>query len=162
MRATVFKNNNVRIRREPSFDGDATATLAGLLEAMCADPDAPDVIDVEECHPHQLVTLEVNGAPRRYFMDEADAERFASGRTVSLAYLDDAPLFTLPGFRRCGGFELGGRAGTLYVLCGEPSADEREAMEAAGCSVLASRSQYAPEIRGAAVFVPAGTPFEHA
>ena len=162
MKATVFKNNNVRIRREPRFDGDAPTSLAGLLEAMCADPDAPDVMGIEECHPHQLVTLEVNGAPRRYFMDDADAERFASGRTVSLAYLDDAPLFTLPSFCKCGSFELGGRAGALYVLRGEPSAGERESMEAAGCSILTSRPQYAPEIGKPAVFVPAGTPFDYA
>lgn len=162
MKSRVFKNNNVRIRREPTHDGEPPRGLPELLEAMQNDIDAPDVLGAEDCWPGCLVTLFVNGAPRRYLMGDGDAGRFRDGLTVSLAYLDDAPLFALPAAYRSEPFEHGGRRGTVHLLCEDPGEAAWADMLAAGCSRLETRTQYAPEIRRPAIFVPAGTPFDYA
>ena len=162
MKTRIFKNNNVRIKREAWYDDKEPVDIFELLEMMNNDIDAPDVLKYEEGYPWGYATLFVNGAPRLYPCGNGEVGAFNAGKTVYFNYEDDAPLFTLPDFFKFDSFEFEGRKGTLYTLCKEPSAEQWEEMSAAGCERYRVQAQYAPELVHTAVFVPAGTPFEFA
>lgn len=161
METRVFKNNNVRIRREAPHD-QTHENLAELLEAINNDIDAPDVCEFGESYPVHSVTLFVNGAPRFYTCYSDMVGAYNSCKTVCFAYDCDAPLFTLPNYYAFDDFELDGKRGTLYRFCQKPSAEEWDGMLAAGCTRCVVSPEYAPEIVHMAAFVPDGTPFEFA
>lgn len=161
MEIRIFKNHNVRIRREALHD-QTPANLGELLEAMNNDIDAPDVCEYEESRPMQRVTLFVNGAPRFYTCYSDMVDVYNSGKTVYFVYDCDAPRFTLPNYFTFDDFKLNGKRGTLYQFCEKPSAEEWDSMLAAGCTRCVTQCEYAPEIVHMAAFVPNGVPFEFA
>jgi hypothetical protein len=106
------------------------------------------------------VAFDVNGAPRTYALTKDDLDTYNAGRTVRLVCDGLAPRFVMPSFCDYYGFKLkDGTRGTLYKLCKPLSDVDREAVESAGCTILRTQAQYAPEIRHEAVFVPNGICF---
>lgn len=171
----VYKNNNFTIRRDPDFrfrgdpTDDTVETLESLICAINDNIDAPDVADVPNAIEPQswgndyfvyYVVFDVNGAPRYYSLTQDDLDTYNAGRTVRLICDGLAPRFVMPDFCDYYGFKLkDGTRGTLYKLCKPITGDDREAVKAAGCTILRTQAQYAPEIHHDAVFVPNGICF---
>ena len=163
----VYKNGNFTIRRD---DLDAPAeTLEDLICAISDWIDAPDVADVPNAIEPQAwgndygvyyVAFYVNGAPRYYAVTPNDLDAYNAGHTARLICDGLAPQFVMPTF--CDHFGCttpDGVRGTIYRLCDPISDEDRDAMTAAGCTILRTRAQYAPELQHDAVFVPNGTCF---
>lgn len=156
----TFKNNNVTIRRD-MFDNAYPETLAEFAEFLANAIDGPDLQEVKEDYYNWEFVLFVNGAPRVYWVNQDDVNDFDAGRTVRLRYMDDAPLFTLPDYYKWQDTERrrDGIRGTIYTFCDPVPEDTAEAMRRAGCDLLVSQCEYAPEIRHDAAFVPHDVPF---
>lgn len=169
MKTRIFKNNNFTVQLEEWET--APANFGEFLEMLENDIDAPDVFTEYEIAPCYYgnsyavyeVSFWVNGKPRIYHIRPEALETFNAGKCARIEYRENAPMFTLPTFYKFDAFtNSDGVKGTLYTLENEPSADEWEAMGAAGCERYRVQAQYAPELAHTAVFVPAGTPFEFA
>lgn len=162
----VYKNGNFTVRRD---DTDDTAeTLETLICAINDWIDTPDVADVPNAIEPQswgnwnmvyYVAFDVNDAPRWYAVTPDDLDAYNAGRTVRFVCDGLAPRFVMPTHYQSYPLEWNGVRGMLYKLCKPISDDDREAVESAGCTILRTRAQYAPEIRHDAVFVPNGTCF---
>lgn len=76
-----------------------------------------------------------------------------------LGHKDPEPLFILPYYYRYEHGSWRGTGGVFYWLDKEPSDAVMDEMASAGCELLKSSPQYAPEIVSHVVFVPNGTPF---
>lgn len=157
----TFKNNNITIRRD-SFDCMPPADLAAFVEFLANAIDAPDLWEAQEDYYNWELTLCVNGAPRIYWINQDDVNDFCAGRTVRLRYMDDAPLFTLPTFYKdTEATRKDGTRGVIFTFCDPIPEDTAEAMRRAGCDLLVSQCQYAPEIKHSAAFVPFGVAFAY-
>ena len=163
----TYKNNNVTVRRDDfdaiEYAGD-TAIGFGMnefVDCLVNSIDSPDVYAVNvDQYPFWDLVLVVNGAPRVYWICRDDAQAFLAGKTVRLKYQEDYPLFTLPAFYKYAGYvRKDGVKGTVYTFCDPIPEDTAEDMRAAGCDLLVSQCQYAPEIKHSAAFVPYGTCF---
>jgi hypothetical protein len=163
----VYKNGNFTIRRD---DLDAPAeTLEDLICAISNDLDAPDVAAVPDAvEPCALgndcgayfVAFHVNGAPRSYRVTPDDLDAYNAGHTARMICDGLAPQFVMPTFCDYYGYTTPeGVRGTIYKLADPISDEDRNAVTAAGCAILETRAQYAPEIRHDAVFVPYGICF---
>ena len=76
---------------------------------------------------------------------------------VKLEKWGDVARLTVPRFYDSYRFNLDGVNGTLYKLCNKLSRNDAAILEAVpGVRVLTVQTQYAPEIKHAALFVPRG------
>ena len=165
----IFKNNNFTVKLDRWEN--APGTFEAFFEMIQNDIDAPDIctdFEIAPCYYGNSyavyeVCFFVNEKPRFYHIRPEALEAFNSHKCARIEYRENAPLFTLPTFYKFDAFtNSDGVKGTLYTLEKEPSADEWEAMGAAGCERYRVQAQYAPELAHTAVFVPNGTTFQFA
>ena len=161
----AYKNHNVTFKFErgdyvPDHIGDMVSELAYRADAF-------DVTDVygPECwgNAYAVYPLEItaNGFTGVYYFGPYDFDAARAGKTVRLVCDHEAPAFIMPDYYKYAEYKRGdGVRGTVYTLCNPLAPEIADRMRAAGCDVLTSVSQYAPEIKHAAVFVPRGVCFE--
>lgn len=158
MKVKTYKNGNVTVRRETE---DAPRDIAAFAEWLCKSlPEFEG--EVKDVYAYvAYIVLSVNGTKWVYPVTEDVVDVYNNGKTCRLVAEDKAPLFTLPSYYDYREVLWNGRKGVIYTFCDSIPEGTRTEMKAAGCVLLRSQSEYAPEIRHAAAFVPYGTPFSY-
>lgn len=161
----AYKNHNVTFKFErgdyvPDHIGDMVEELAFRADAF----DVSDVFAPESWgNAYAVYPLHItaNGFTGVYYFGPYDFDAARAGKTVRLICDREAPAFVMPSFYKYqNATRADGVKGCVYTLC-DPLPDEiADDMRAAGCDVLVSVCEYAPEIKHAAVFVPRGVCFE--
>lgn len=160
MKTRVYKNNNVTIKN--NTNDIAPSAFKDFAEWLCKSlPEAFEAEVKDVYHYVSYVSLTVNGVKWLYAITGDVVDTFNGGKTCRLIPESKVDLFVLPRFYDSRDFEWDGVKGVVYTFCDAVSEDTRAAMQAAGCVMLVSQSQYAPEIRHMAAFIPYGTPFSY-
>lgn len=161
MYATVYKNGNALIHTEGQYNGywgDFLADVAYLDELNASGYLGPcnygndyAVIPLLVCGPHGVYV---------YKIGPSDYENVKAGHTARLYADRDYPIFDVPRYYDFVPFELDGCKGTLYKLSAKKwedlDSENLDRAETCGCKRLGTQSEYAPEMRHIALFVPNG------
>lgn len=161
----AYKNHNVTFKFErgdyvPDNTLDMISEIAFRADAF----DVSDVFGPESwgnSYAVYPVHITANGFTGVYYVGPFDLMAAQDGKTVRLVCDREAPAFVMPDFYKYQDVtRKDGTRGCIYTLCNPLGDETADAMRAAGCDVLTSVCEYAPEIKRSAVFVPRGVCFE--
>ena len=159
MKVKTYKNGNFTVK---SMGECAPYELAKFAQWLCNNLPEDMQADVDTWDTYTAyVICKVNGAKRYYPVTEYDMDNFRNWKTVRFVAESLAPMFTLPNFYMDNDVVWDGVRGTVFYLCNHTPEDARRAMEEAGCKMCTSHSEYAPEMRREAVFVPRNVCFSY-
>lgn len=152
-----FANGNINVHA----DGDKWDKVEDFISdlANSAELDFIDVMNegAPEYAGNDYAYYVINIAWGEYHVDSYMVRRLNDGYVVKLEKWGDVARLTVPRFYDSYRFNLDGVNGTLYKLCDKLSRNDAAILEAVpGVRVLTVQTQYAPEIKHAALFVPRG------
>ena len=152
-----FANGNINVHA----DGDKWDKVEDFISDL-ANSIELDFIEVmnegaPEYRGNDYADYAVNIGWYEYHVSDFMVRRLNDGYVVKLEKWGDVARLTVPRFYDSYKFNLDGVNGTLYKLCDKLSRNDAAILEAVpGVRVLTVQTQYAPEIKHAALFVPRG------
>lgn len=160
MYATTYKNGNALIHPEGHYYGLWREFVADL--AYIDDLNVIDVLD--PCvygNDYATIPLLVSGPSGVYVYEvsPSDYEAAKRGACFRLYANDEYEAFDVPEYYDFYSATIDGTRGTIYKLCAKKWEDvttDIDRAEACGCIRLGTQAEYAPEMRGIALFVPNG------
>lgn len=161
MYATVYKNGNALIHPDRRYDGDWRDFLVDL--AYLDELDAVEYLDpCNYGNGYAVLPLVVCG-PSGVFVYQigpTDYEKARTGHCFRLYADRDYPIFDVPSYYDFRDVTIDGVHGTLFKLSAKSwkdlDAENLSRAEMCGCKRMGTQAQYAPEMRGIALFVPYG------